>query len=105
MPEDIAMGIFPPPAKLLSTYRLPLWYINVLYILFPYTLTKTRHSPTMSAIRTGVTLFFHDFISISCRHQQFFSDYILSYNFKPRQFPVCLDDHCYGFFQVFACFW
>jgi len=31
--RSIAMGIFPPPAKLLSTYRLPLWYINVSNIL------------------------------------------------------------------------
>jgi len=40
----------------------------------------------------------------SRRHQQLFPDCILSYNFKPRQFPVCLDDQCYSFFQVFACF-
>ena len=57
----------------------------------------------MSAIRTCIALF-HDSISISCHHQQLFSDCILSHNFKPCQFPVCLDDQCYGFFQVFACF-
>lgn len=31
--RSIAMGIFPPPVKLLSMYRLPLWYINVSHIL------------------------------------------------------------------------
>jgi hypothetical protein len=31
--RSIAMGIFPPPVKLLSMYGLPLWYINVSHIL------------------------------------------------------------------------
>ena len=30
---SIVVGMFPPPARLLSTYRLLLWYINVSHIL------------------------------------------------------------------------
>ncbi|KAF5416572.1 MAG: hypothetical protein C5S49_04560 [Candidatus Methanogaster sp.] len=32
-PEDIVMGMSPPPVKLLSMYGLPMGYINVLHIL------------------------------------------------------------------------
>ena len=57
MPEDIAMGIFPPPAKLLSRYRLPLWYINVSHILLRLFIIFWNYvRKTPDAQETGVRL-------------------------------------------------
>ena len=55
--RSIAMGIFPPPVKLLSTYRLPLWYINVLYISCISLLSTLRRDELLHRLRTKYRAF------------------------------------------------
>lgn len=55
--RSIAMGIFPPPVKLLSMYGLPLWYINVLHISCISLLSTLRRDELLHLLRTKYRTF------------------------------------------------